>query len=92
MVSSEEELISNVYPQLTEDNEGGSYLTKRAILAPLNADCDKIDALLLQQFPGEPTFCYSVDTVDDEEATHYPLEVLHSLNPNGLPSHELVVK
>ncbi len=92
LVNSVEELISNVYPQFTENNEDGSYFTKRAILAPLNADCDKINAQLLQQFPGEPTFYYSVDTVDDEEATHYPPEVLHSLNPNGLPSHELVVK
>jgi len=36
---------------------------------------------------------HSIDKMmDDEDATSYPVEILNSLNSNGLPQHKLTLK
>ena len=46
-----------------------------------------------EQFETQ-SFCYkSLDsTVNREDAVHYPVEFLNSLNPSGIPRHELRLK
>ena len=49
---------------------------------------------MLQLLPGECRTYASVDSAvcDEEEATNYPLEFLHSLTPSGMPPHTLNLK
>ncbi|XP_064073268.1 uncharacterized protein LOC135193663 [Vanessa tameamea] len=47
----------------------------------------------MQKVPGEVKCYKSIDTVTNIEVTvHYPQEFLNSLNPAGLPPHELSLK
>lgn len=48
---------------------------------------------MLTQLPGPECSYRSVNSVhDQEQATHYPVEFLNSLQPPGFPPHILIVK
>nr|XP_026489787.1 uncharacterized protein LOC113396171 [Vanessa tameamea] len=47
----------------------------------------------MQKVPGEVKCYKSIDTVTNiEDEEHYPQEFLNSLNPAGLPPHEVSLK
>ena len=88
-------LIDTVFPNLKKQDPDNSYLG-RAILTPRNDQVDKINTLVMDQFPAtnNTTKVYlSADTVADEDQQHlYPTEFLNSLTPSGTPQHKLYLK
>ena len=93
IVDSEEALISKIYPSLNEHSFDLEWFGERAILAPKNADVATLNDKLLQQQNGELKTYRSFDTtVEVNDAINYPTEVLNSLEPPGMPLHQLKLK
>ena len=54
---------------------------------------EKINTSLMDKVPGESVVYRSFDlTTKEMEACTYPKDVLNSLNPPGLPPHQLALK
>ena len=69
------------------------WLSERAILAPKNNAVDAINDKLLHMLPGESRSYKCVDTVPDpEQVVYYPVEFLNTLQPTGVPPHNLLLK
>ena len=70
-----------------------SWITSRAIICPVNEDCDEINEKMIKKIEG-PLFLYkSIDRVHDEEEAHnYPTEFLNSLRLPSYPPHILELK
>ena len=69
------------------------WLLERAILAPLNETVNNINLEVLKCLPGPETTYKSIDTtITPEEAVHFPVEFLNSLDISGMPPHKLNVK
>jgi ATP-dependent DNA helicase PIF1 len=47
---------------------------------------------MIDRFLGKAVVLYSFDSVDDDERNNYPQDLLNSITPNGLSSHELRIK
>nr|XP_043615630.1 uncharacterized protein LOC122587509 [Erigeron canadensis] len=83
-------LIDSVYPNIQSFTN--SRALNRAILTTKNIFVDEINDLLIQKFPGEPTEYTSFDeTLDLNDQTQYE-DYLHSLTPDGMPPHRLLLK
>ncbi|CAJ0956192.1 unnamed protein product [Ranitomeya imitator] len=70
-------------------------ISNEAILTPLNDDVYALNDKTLSQVQGEHSTYRSVDTIAEEAGvilTDYPVEFLNSLNPTGMPPHELKLK
>jgi len=90
---SQEELCDKVYPDLRVNFTDQSWLCERAVLAPTNETVSCINRKLLRQIPGEERCYRSVDTITEpDQVTQYPTEFLNSLEPPGLPPHNLYLK
>ncbi|XP_022831021.1 uncharacterized protein LOC111359653 [Spodoptera litura] len=93
-VNSLDVLIDTIYPDienLTERNF--NWLCSRAIVSPRNDSVNDINRMIMEKVPGDFKCYKSIDTVCNiEDAVHYPQEFLNSLNPAGLPPHELKLK
>ncbi|XP_039969466.1 uncharacterized protein LOC120781334, partial [Bactrocera tryoni] len=94
IVQSLEILVDTIYPDiqnLTERNF--NWLCSRAIVSPRNESVNEVNKIIMEKVPGEFKSYKSIDTVCNiEDTVHYPQEFLNSLNPSGLPSHELQLK
>ena len=88
------ELINHVFPSLDDEKNASSasYMSTRAILSTKNDYVDKLNANMIDRFPGQAKVYHSFDSVDDDPHNSYPLDYLNSITPNGLPPHELIVK
>ncbi|GBN61440.1 hypothetical protein AVEN_1733-1, partial [Araneus ventricosus] len=88
-----ENLINQVYPDITLNIQNIQWLQERAILAPLNEKVKEINFTVQEKVPTAARTYYSIDKcLNDEEATSYPVEFLNSLNPSCIPLHRLVLK
>ncbi|CAF4891106.1 unnamed protein product [Pieris macdunnoughi] len=88
-------LIDAIYPDIENLHQNDfRWLCCRAIVSPRNETVfNEINNLIMQKVPGEVKCYKSIDTVTNiEDAVHYPQEFLNSLNPAGLPPHELSLK
>eukprot|EP00798_Chlamydomonas_sp_ICE-L_P018284 gene18284-24740_t len=92
-------LISDVYgDQCDESACSADYLIKRCILTPKNDRVQEINDKIMDLFKGndaniQPRIYFSHDYANDEEdVALYPTEFLNSLDPQGLPPHELKLK
>uniref|UniRef100_A0A0L8HYC6 ATP-dependent DNA helicase n=1 Tax=Octopus bimaculoides TaxID=37653 RepID=A0A0L8HYC6_OCTBM len=93
MIASLEDLTSKVFPNIATYYKNHKWLCERTILAPRNDAVDKLNLKLLSRLPGPECSYRSTDSVpDQEQATHYPVEFLNSLQPPGFPPHILIVK
>ena len=93
VVSSEEELIQSVFPDLADNYVNHSWLCGRAILAPRNDAVDAINLAILEAIPGVEEVYKSVDTVMEvDQIVNFPTEFLNSLDIPGLPPHVLRLK
>ena len=60
---------------------------------PTNEGVENINQLLLDKFPGATRIYKSNDKVtNSEDQQQYPEEFLNSLNPSGMPPHEIHLK
>ncbi|XP_054259696.1 ATP-dependent DNA helicase pif1-like [Macrosteles quadrilineatus] len=92
-VSSTEDLISSVFPNIAVNYSSSDWLCERAILCPKNDAVNRINNKILTSLPGETTTFNSIDTImDEEQAVNYPKEFLNSLELSGVPPHELCLK
>ena len=93
VVTKEDGLISNVFPNLETRFKDLNWLSERAILAPKNVMVNSINHKLLSKIPGQERKYKSVDTaIDVNDATAYPVEFLNTLDPSGFPPHILSLK
>ncbi|XP_055589718.1 ATP-dependent DNA helicase pif1-like [Uranotaenia lowii] len=92
-VSTKEELIANVFPNIVQNHVNHDWLSSRAILAAKNKDVDELNFIIQNTVPGELHSYKSVDCMTNpEEATNYPTEFLNSLDLPGMPPHNLRIK
>jgi hypothetical protein len=88
-----EQLINIVFPNLNTNLGDSSWLEGRAILTPLNKDVDLINEAMVMRTPGQEVVLRSADSVDDtQDARSFSVEYCNSLNPTGLPKHQIIVK
>lgn len=94
VVTTLADLTARIYPDIANINEKSmDWLGERAILTPKNDSVDKINESLLKSFEGTERTYKSVDSVlHMEDAVHYPVEFLNTLNPPGLTTHSLHLK
>jgi hypothetical protein len=94
--SSEKELIRAIYGGIGKQILTPSSLTESAILAPLNADVDKLNSLATEMLTSDQSATYfSQDSIVDEDdpaAATFTPEYLNSLNPSGIPPSTLCLK
>ncbi|CAB3226684.1 unnamed protein product [Arctia plantaginis] len=89
-VSSKDELINNVFPDIISNYKNNEWLSERAILAAKNKDVDDLNYIIQNKIIGTMHSFKSIDCVTNEdEATNYPIEFLNSLDVPGLPPHNL---
>lgn len=89
-VENIDQLCEGVYPNVCENSlNSAPWLRERAILTPTNELASGINNLLIEKLPTELMTYESVDSVVEvEDAVHYPVESLQTLNPPGIPSHK----
>ena len=64
-----------------------------ALLTPTNDKASIINDTLLKSFEGKYIEYKSIDSVVQmDDAIHYPVELLNTLNPPGFPPHKLLLK
>eukprot|EP00798_Chlamydomonas_sp_ICE-L_P013352 gene13352-19194_t len=92
-------LISDVYVDLCDESAcAADHLIKRCILTPKNDGVQEINNMIMDLLKGndannQPRIYFSHDYANDEEdVALYPTEFLNSLDPQGLPPHELKLK
>ena len=67
MVYSSDELIDKVFPQITEGYTDKYFVSKRAILTPINENVDELNEAIVDKFPGEGKTYLSADSVAEED-------------------------
>ncbi|XP_002449443.2 uncharacterized protein LOC8071841 [Sorghum bicolor] len=86
------QLIQDVFPSLEEHATSAAYMSSRAILSTKNDHVDRLNAMMIERFPGDEKVYHSFDTVVDDPQNHFPIDFLNSITPNGLPPQELKLK
>nr|KAJ0192848.1 hypothetical protein LSAT_V11C800445300 [Lactuca sativa] len=85
-------LIDYVYPNIFMSSTNVHASLKWAILTTKNIFVHEINDILINKFLGEETEYISLDeTLDPNDQAHYE-DLLHSLTPNGMPPHRLILK
>ena len=79
-VSSKDELINKVFPNIITNHKNNEWLSERAILAAKNKDVDDLNYIIQNDIIGTLHSYKSIDCVTNEdEATNYPIEFLMCL-------------
>ncbi|KAG5587784.1 hypothetical protein H5410_048218 [Solanum commersonii] len=85
-------LFKVTYPNLHTSYSNLSFITSRAILKTKNDFVDEINDMLITQFPIiEKTYLATDETIDPKDQSEYE-DLLHTLNPIGLPPYKLTLK
>jgi len=93
VVPSIQQLAAKVFPRLQQNFNNPQWLCERAILAPKNDSVAKINSEIQSLLPGDVRVYKSLDKVlDESQAVNYPMEFLNSLEPAGIPPHNLHLK
>jgi ATP-dependent DNA helicase PIF1 len=93
IVTTKEDLIEKVFPNLTSKKVDPEDLIDGAIYTPLNADVKDMNEICMKLLPGKFKTYLSADSIlehDHKEAI--PTEYLNSLSVSGLPDHQLDLK
>ena len=87
------ELIEKVFPNLEGNLADPEWLTGRSILTPTNKQRHRINETMVEMAPGEEVRLRSADVVDNvQDAVSFSVEYCNSLQPTGLPEHEIILK
>ncbi|BHF84519.1 hypothetical protein SprV_0902767000 [Sparganum proliferum] len=93
LVSSKEELVEKVFPNIQFNYTNHAWLGERAILAAKNKDVHQLNHIIQSRIPREAVVYTSINSVvDADEAVNYPTEFLNSLDLPGMPPHVLRLK
>jgi ATP-dependent DNA helicase PIF1 len=85
-------LIDIVFPELNTYQDNSETMINRIILSPKNENVDFINAMLIEQFPGDSIKYYSFDEAINPHAQSFDEDFFNTLTPNGVPPHELILK
>ncbi|XP_037903681.1 uncharacterized protein LOC119647012 [Hermetia illucens] len=92
-VSSKDELINKVVPNIIINYKNNEWLSERAILAAKNKDVDDLNHIIQNDIIRTMHSSKSIDSVTNEdESTNYPIEFLSSLDVPRLPPQNLCLK
>jgi len=87
------ELIEKVFPNLEGNLADPEWLTGRSILTPTNKQRHRINETMVEMAPGREVRLRSADVVDNaQDAASFSVEYCNSLDPTGLPQHEIILK
>ncbi len=94
VVSTLDELIRCVYGDISRiPHQPNSWACERAILTPKNDQAAAINESIVSEIEGNEVVYTSINTVvEQDDATHYPVEFLNSLTASGLPAHNIKLK
>ena len=93
LVDDLETLINRVFPRIHEGYADKYFISRCAILTPINDNVDKINDIIMDKYPGEGRTYLSADTVAEEGMQHpYPTEFLNSITLSGMPPHSMALK
>lgn len=94
VVADTQTLISDIYDDIHNlISKEDSWLCERSILAPRNDRVSLLNTLIMEKIPGNSTTYLSINTIcQSEQAVHYPVEFLNSINAPGLPQHQIDLK
>lgn len=67
-------------------------MVQRAILKPTNDDIQKLNDMIIDQFPGEEHNLLSFDEVEGDNHNLYQQEFLNSIAQGSLSPHNLKIK
>ncbi|XP_074266840.1 uncharacterized protein LOC141590128 [Silene latifolia] len=87
-----DQLIDVVYPDIHHITANPSLMTGKAILTPKNDDTQAINSILVSRQEGEAFTYKSFDEAANVATEQYLTKFLNTLQPGGLPPHELVAK
>jgi len=59
-------LIQYVFPSLVEHATSTAYMSSRAILSTKNEHVDRLNAMMIERFPGEEKVYHIFDTIVDD--------------------------
>jgi len=82
------------YESLAPADQGRFY-ESRAVVTPLNMSANALNEAMLQGLPPEGerrSLSQDYALIADGEAEHYTPEFMHSLDPSGMPPHELRIR
>ncbi|XP_050876132.1 uncharacterized protein LOC127079807 [Lathyrus oleraceus] len=85
-------LILHIFPNLELHGWDAPYMVQRAILTPTNDDVQKLNDMIIDQFPGEEHNLLSFDEVEGDNHNLYQQEFLNSIAQGSLPPHILKIK
>ncbi|KAI5389865.1 hypothetical protein KIW84_075246 [Lathyrus oleraceus] len=85
-------LIQHIFPNLELHGWDAPYMVQRAILTPTNDDVQKLNDMIIDQFPGEEHNLLSFDEVEGYNHNLYQQEFLNSIAQGSLPPHILKIK
>lgn len=88
-------LIDFVYGDIKSQYNTNKYFSDRVILAPLCAIVNSLNSLIMKELPGPATVYRSIDSIEETDGLDqslHQIELLNSLNPNGMPPHLLELK
>ena len=94
MPLNKEDLFDNIFDDFQTNYNDPEYLSKRAILSPLNKNTDEINNIASSLLPGDFNQYLSIDSTieDGGDNTGFPTEYLQTLDISGLPHHNLQLK
>uniref|UniRef100_A0A1B6IXJ6 Uncharacterized protein n=1 Tax=Homalodisca liturata TaxID=320908 RepID=A0A1B6IXJ6_9HEMI len=83
-VSSKDELINKVFPNIITNLKNNEWLSERAILAAKNKDVDDLNYIIQNEIIGTlHSFKYIDCVTNEDDAINYPIECLNSLDVPG---------
>ncbi|KAI5423335.1 hypothetical protein KIW84_046347 [Lathyrus oleraceus] len=85
-------LIQHSFPNLELHGWDAPCMVQRAILTPINDDVQKLNDMIIDQFPGEEHNLLSFDEVEGDNHNLYQQEFLNSIAQGSLPPHILKIK
>ncbi|KAI5419734.1 hypothetical protein KIW84_043772 [Lathyrus oleraceus] len=85
-------LIQHIFPNLELHGWDAPYMVQRVILTPTNDDVQKLNDMIIDQFPGEEHNLLSFDEVEGDNHNLHQQEFLNSIAQGSLPPHILKIK
>ena len=93
LVTSKNDLVEKVFPNILTNYKNHKWLSERAILAAKTKDVHEINNIIPTKIQDQAVIYKSVNTVlESNEAVNYPSEFLNSLDLPGFPPHMLQLK
>ena len=88
-----EMFCGEIFPSLAENVSDPTWLEGRAVLAVTNKEVKMLNEVLTSKLPGHTDRLKSADElVNNQDLLRFNTEYLHTLCPNGFPSHDLYLK